>query len=62
MRIKWNFSYQPSGKFSESPSFKVKSTWKPPVGHPYLDVFLNQVVEDLLKMIETPFRDSKFCH
>lgn len=55
MRIKWNFSYQPSGKFSESPSFKVKSTWKPPFGHLNLEVFLNQVEEGLFKLTENDF-------
>ena len=49
--------YEP--KLSESPSFKVKSTWKSPIAHPNLDVFLGQVEKVLFKMIETPLRDSK---
>ena len=43
MRIKWNFRNEPSQGFSVAPAFTHKSSWKPPLGHPNLEVFLSQV-------------------
>ena len=41
MRIKWHFRNEPSDNFSEIPAFPPKSSWKPPTGHPNLEVFLS---------------------
>ena len=58
MRIKWNFRNEPSQNFSETPAFRVKSSWKPPKGHPNLEVFLSKIEEELFKIIETPLNYS----
>ena len=39
MRIKWHFRNEPTPYFKETPVFAPKSTWKPPKGHPNLEVF-----------------------
>ena len=49
MRIKWNFRNEPSQNFSNVPVFSQKSSWKPPVGHPNLEVFLSQRESELIK-------------
>ena len=43
MRIKWYFRNEISENFSEVPAFSPKSSWKPPQGHPNLEVYLSQV-------------------
>ena len=58
MRIKWNFRNEPSENFSETPVFRLKSSWKPPKGHPNLEVFLSKVEEELFKLVETPLNYS----
>ena len=37
-----------------SQTFSLKSNWKPPEGHPNLEVFLSQIENELFKTIETP--------
>ena len=54
MRIKWHFRSEPTSDFSNIPTFAPKSAWKPPKGHPNLEVFLSQVESDLFKAIERP--------
>ena len=54
MRIKWHFRNEPTSDFSNIPAFAPKSAWKPPKGHPNLEVFLSQVESDLFKAIERP--------
>ena len=54
MRIKWHFRNEPSENFSEIPSFRPKSSWKPPKGNPNLELFLSKVEQDLFKTIKTP--------
>ena len=51
MRTKWNFRNEPSKDSSVAPAFAHKSSWKPPLWHPNLDVFLSQVETELLKEI-----------
>ena len=51
IRTKWNFRNKPSQDFSVTPAFARKSSWKPPLGHPNLQVFLSQVESELF--IET---------
>ena len=44
MRTKCNFRNEPSQDFSVAfTAFYCKSSWKPPLGHPNLEVFLSQV-------------------
>ena len=51
IRTKWNFRNKPSQDFSVTPAFARKSSWKPPLGHPNLQVFLSQAESELF--IET---------
>ena len=49
MRIRWNFRDQPSEDFSDKPVFRPKSNyWKPPPGHPGLQLFLCQLEKEIL--------------
>ena len=50
MRSKWFFRNEPTPKFSEVPAFSPKSSWKPPNGHPYLEVFLSQLENEIFKL------------
>ena len=43
MRVEWYFWNEPSKSFSNKPVFCCKSDWKPPEGHPNLEVFLSQI-------------------
>ena len=54
MRIKWHFRNKPSPTFSEIMSFTPKSFWKPPSGHPNLEVFLSQIEHEIFKTCEKP--------
>ena len=49
MRIKWNFRNEPSEDFSDTPAFRPKSSWKPPPGHPGLELFLSQIEKDIFE-------------
>ena len=51
MRTKWNFRNEPSKDFSVAPAFARKSSWKSPLGHLNLEVFLSQVDNKLFKEI-----------
>ena len=58
MRIKWHFRNELSDNFSERPAFLPKSSWKPPVDHPNLEVFLSQVENRLFEITKEPTRYS----
>ena len=47
MRRKWRFCNELSENFSETPAFRPKSVWKPPKGHPSLEVFLSRLEKEL---------------
>ena len=47
MRCKWHFRNEVSENFSETPSFRPKSVWKPPKGYASLEVFLSQLEKEL---------------
>ena len=49
MRLKWYFRNDPTPDFSEKPSFTPKSSWKPPTGHPNLEVFLSELEKKISK-------------
>ena len=59
MRTKWNFRNEPSQDFSVAPVFDCKSSWKPPLGHPNLEVFLSQVESERFIEIQDSLRYSK---
>ena len=54
MRVKWHFRNDPSEYFSKKPAMSPKCNWKPPEGHPNLEVFLSQIENELFKTVETP--------
>ena len=58
MRTNWDFRNEPTPFFSESPSFRSKSTWKPPLGHLNVEVFLSQLEKDIFTRSEKPLRYS----
>ena len=51
MRCKWYFRNEPSDNFSEVPAFKPKSLWKPPVGHPCVELFLSKLEGELFSFL-----------
>ena len=58
MRIKWYFRNEISENFSEVPAISPKSSWKPPQGHPNLEVYLSQVENELFRIVDEPIRYS----
>ena len=58
MKAKWNFRNEPSQDFSVVPAFAFKSSWKPPLGHPNLEVFLSRVEIELFKETNDSLRYS----
>ena len=48
-RLKWYFRNKPNSSFSERLSFTPKSSWKPPIGNPSLELFLSQIEKELFK-------------
>ena len=58
MRIKWHFRNEPPESFSTIPAFRSKLSWKPPTGHPNLEVFLSSVEKELFEDIGTSSRYS----
>ena len=58
MRIKWYFRNEISENLSEVPAFSPKSFWKPSQGHPNLEVYLSQVENELLSIVDEPIRYS----
>ena len=47
MRNKWYFRNESTPQFGEVPCCKTKSSWRPPNGHPALEIFLSKVGKDL---------------
>ena len=58
MRTKWHFRNEPTPFYSESPAFRPKSTWKPPLGHPNIEAFLSQLEKESFTLSEKPLRYS----
>ena len=60
MRLKWHFRNEPTPYFKEMPVFAHKSTWKPPKGHPNLEVLLSQIEKELFELAESSLGYSNF--
>ena len=58
MRKKWYFRNEISENFSEVPAISPKSSWKPPQGHPNLEVYLSQVENELFRIVDETIRYS----
>ena len=54
MRTKWHFRNEPTSEFSVTPVFSLKSTWKRPMDHPNVEVFLSQVEQKIFKEVQNP--------
>ena len=46
------FQNEPSQDFSETPAFRVKSSWKPAKDHPNLEVFLSKIEENFPRLLK----------
>ena len=53
MRTKWHFRNDFTPEFSETPVFSLKSTWKPPMGHPNVEMFLSKIEQEILKQVQS---------
>ena len=51
MRCKWYFSDESSPDFSEVFAFRRKSSWKPPPGHPCVELFLSKLESELFSFL-----------
>ena len=51
LRTKWGFRNEPSQDFSVVTAIARKSSWKPPLGHSSLEVFLSLVESELFKIV-----------
>ena len=58
MRIEWYFRNEISENLIEVPAISSKSSWKPPQGHPNLEVYLSQVENELFRIVDEPIRYS----
>ena len=47
----WYFRDEPSPNFSEVPAFRPKSNWKPPPGHPCVELFLSKLESELFSFM-----------
>ena len=47
MRCRWYFRNEVSEDFGQVPSFRKKSEWNPPMGHPELELYLSKVEKEL---------------
>ena len=60
MRSKWYFRNEPTPPFSEVPCCKNKSSWRPPNGHPALEILLSKVEKDLFEICKKQETYSNF--
>ena len=60
MRARWHFRNEPTPEFSETPVLLLKSTWKPSMDHPNVDVFLSQIEQEIFKEVQSPLGYSIF--
>ena len=51
MRCRWYFRNEPSDNFNEVPAFKLKSLWKPPAGHPCVNLILSRLEENFFSFL-----------
>ena len=47
------FCNEPTPNFSEKPSFTPKFSWKLPIGHPNLEVFLSELEKETFKTVDS---------
>ena len=54
------YIYKPTRQFNEIPWCKTKSSWRPPNGHPALEIFLCKVEKDLFDICKKQQTYSNF--
>ena len=54
------FRNEPTPQFSKVPCCKTKSLWRPPNGHPALEIFLSKVEKDLFDICKKQQTYSNF--
>ena len=59
MRLKWHLRNEATKDFSETPSFRRKSSWKPLQGNASLELLFSQIERELF---EIPKRRSGYCN
>ena len=52
IRTKWHFRNEPTPLFSESPAFRTRPTWKSPLSHPNVEIFLSQLEQKFLHLVK----------
>ena len=55
MRIRCNFRDQLSEDFSDKLAFRPKCNWKPPPGHPGLELFLSHLEKEIFNGLLNDF-------
>ena len=60
IRLKWYFRNEASEDFNETPSFRCKSSWKPPQGNASLGLFLSQIERELFEIPKKRLGYSNF--
>ena len=60
MHHKWYFRNEATEDFSETPSFRCKSSWKPPQGNASLELFLSQIERELFEIPKKRLGYSNF--
>ena len=51
IRCRWYFRNESSHNFSNVPAFRPTSQWKPPTGHPYVELFLSRLEKELFSFL-----------
>ena len=51
MRCRWYFRNEPSDDFSNGPAFRPRFQWKPPTGHPCVELFLSRLEKELFSFL-----------
>ena len=52
IRLKMHYLDEPTSAFSETPAFKVPSSWTPLISDTQLEMFLSELEEEILKIDE----------
>ena len=51
MKCRWHFRNEPSDNYMNVPAFRPKSQWKPPTGHPCVELFLSRLEKELFSFL-----------
>ena len=60
MHLKWYFRNDPTPNFNKKLSFTPTFSWKPPTGHPNIEVFLSEFEKEFFKIVDPKSRYSNF--